>query len=301
MTKETKVGLLVGLALIIVVGILLSDHVANSSRQPQAILSNVGNNVRDSVAIPQPVAIPVVLDNPVGPASPVPTQEELKPQTPVAGNLVVGIGPGGSVKSLTQTTAAPTVGQTTMPLEASEASDQPAAANENVANPSAATPTDAGVTPIALNEPPSSPKALKQYKVQSGDTLGKLAHRFYGTRSHAAIEAILKANPELKGDPTRLAIGRTYVIPAFGNSQSPDVAKVQASTDHAGLPSHAHAIASTYTVKSGDTLWKIASQQLGSSAEWKQIAQLNHSAVKGGTLTVGMVLKLPAKTVASAN
>ncbi|HWB54214.1 MAG TPA: hypothetical protein VG722_08475, partial [Tepidisphaeraceae bacterium] len=80
MTKETKIGLLVGMAFIIVVGILLSDHVADSTRPPQAVLSNVGSNVRDSVAIPQPAPTPVVLAAPAGPTTPVPTQEELRQQ-----------------------------------------------------------------------------------------------------------------------------------------------------------------------------------------------------------------------------
>ena len=46
MTRETKIGLLVGLAFIIVIGILLSDHLTSSTEPPQAALANAGNNVR---------------------------------------------------------------------------------------------------------------------------------------------------------------------------------------------------------------------------------------------------------------
>ena len=42
MTRETKIGLLVGLAFIIVIGILLSDHLTRSTEPPQATLAGRG-------------------------------------------------------------------------------------------------------------------------------------------------------------------------------------------------------------------------------------------------------------------
>ena len=39
MTRETKIGLLVGLAFIIVIGILLSDHLTSSTEPPMATLA----------------------------------------------------------------------------------------------------------------------------------------------------------------------------------------------------------------------------------------------------------------------
>ena len=49
MTRETKIGLLVGLAFIIVIGILLSDHLTSSTEPPQAPLATAGNTVRSTV------------------------------------------------------------------------------------------------------------------------------------------------------------------------------------------------------------------------------------------------------------
>src|SRR6476620_8690780 len=54
MTRETKIGLLVGLAFIIVIGILLSDHLTTSTEPPQATLADAGNNVRSGVTTPGP-------------------------------------------------------------------------------------------------------------------------------------------------------------------------------------------------------------------------------------------------------
>ena len=51
----------------------------------------------------------------------------------------------------------------------------------------------------------------------------------------------------------------------------------------------------TYTVVSGDNLWKIASKCLGSGSRWIEIYELNRATVKSSELIyVGQVLKLPA-------
>ena len=52
MTRETKIGLLVGLAFIIVIGILLSDHLTSATEPQQAQLAQVGGNVRNGVDAP---------------------------------------------------------------------------------------------------------------------------------------------------------------------------------------------------------------------------------------------------------
>jgi nucleoid-associated protein YgaU len=57
-----------------------------------------------------------------------------------------------------------------------------------------------------------------------------------------------------------------------------------------------------YTVKDNDSLWKIASEQLGSGARYTEIRDLNPDVLKGSdNVHVGMRLKLPAKAVANAN
>jgi hypothetical protein len=55
MTRETKIGLLVGLAFIIVIGILLSDHMTSSTEPPRRRCRSPGNNVRESVITPRRV------------------------------------------------------------------------------------------------------------------------------------------------------------------------------------------------------------------------------------------------------
>src|SRR5690348_1069833 len=92
MTRATKIGLLVGLAFIIVIGILLSDHLTPPGELPAAQLTHVGDNVRSASAVPvpsNPPITPVAVPNNVAPANPVPTHDELN-ITPATAIVKVG-------------------------------------------------------------------------------------------------------------------------------------------------------------------------------------------------------------------
>ena len=52
MTREAKIGLLVALAFLLVIGILLSDHVTTATREPGAPLASVEGNIRGSIGAP---------------------------------------------------------------------------------------------------------------------------------------------------------------------------------------------------------------------------------------------------------
>ena len=54
----------------------------------------------------------------------------------------------------------------------------------------------------------------------------------------------------------------------------------------------------TYTVKKGDSLWKIASTYLGKGSKYTEIATLNN--IKGNFICAGQVLKIPTKKAISS-
>src|SRR4051794_32819122 len=98
MTRETKIGLLVGLAFIIVVGILLGEHVSSTNEPAPASVAHAGENVREGVttpgsgeAKPQQQQAPISVagnggSSPVdAPRSPVPTRADLANPPPPVG------------------------------------------------------------------------------------------------------------------------------------------------------------------------------------------------------------------------
>lgn len=81
-------------------------------------------------------------------------------------------------------------------------------------------PEVAGAKPVASGDAHSDPAPVasggggaaasgQQYKVQTGDTLGKIAKKFYGKED--AWKKIQKANPGL--DPDNLQVGKTITLP----------------------------------------------------------------------------------------
>src|SRR5687768_3227414 len=95
MTRETKIGLLVGLAFIIVIGILLSDHLTSATEPQQAQLAQVAGNVRNGVAVPgaaqaQPPITNVAPPQDVAPQQQVLTKEELTPKQPPVEIVKIG-------------------------------------------------------------------------------------------------------------------------------------------------------------------------------------------------------------------
>lgn len=54
--------------------------------------------------------------------------------------------------------------------------------------------------------------------------------------------------------------------------------------------------AGTYTVKAGDSLWKIAKMELGSGEKWQLIYEANRDTIRNaGMIYIGQVLKIPGK------
>jgi len=271
MNRETKIGLLVGLAFILVVGILLSDHFRSITEPPQAMLSGAGDKVRQGVVAPGTGAPPIriVVPQVVVPSTPVPTPVEVTKTPPPV------------VPAPTPTPApSPTVDVGPTHLE---------------------TPEPGPVGPHAPIEilPPAIP-SLKPYVAQPGDTLGRIAAKAMGTNNKANRTAIINANQTLQDDPDKIVAGATYQIPVAAAS-TPTPTPTPLPTDPAAVAPAPATSAEVHVVVAGDTLWAIASDVCGDPGVLDQIRQLNKDVLKGkDNLKVGMKLKLPLKAVASA-
>lgn len=60
----------------------------------------------------------------------------------------------------------------------------------------------------------SDTEKAKTYKIKKGDTLGKLAKKFYGKNSKANRNKIYNANKKIIKSKTKLPVGKTIKIPA---------------------------------------------------------------------------------------
>jgi LysM repeat protein len=313
MTRETKIGLLVGLAFIIVIGILLSDHFRGSMEPPQANLSGSAENSRMAVVTPGTANPPIRIVTPedAPPHDAVPTHQELTPPVlPV-------------IPSVTHVTSTDQTHQQTPPQQVIPPA--PPHQDETVNGADGPTPQDRiameaqrhGEQIIPVNPdhsqtdtgtPPAAPATpgLKAYKAQSGDTLSRMAGRFLGVNNKGNRQAIIDANPSLQDDPDTIILGKTYMIPTVSTPApiATNTVPVAPATDAPHQTPPAATGEYTYVVVSGDTLWGIANDELGDPTAVDALKELNKNILKGENHDVvrpGMKLRLPAKPLASAN
>lgn len=135
--------------------------------------------------------------------------------------------------------------------------------------PVASTNLPPELPPVAPLDPITPTPTVSEYVVKSGDTFASIA-----TAHGTSATAIQAANPGV--NPRRLQIGQKLVLPAPKPAGSAIAPAPTASGD------------STYIVKSGDTLTRIASRNNTTVKELKALNGLTTDRIN-----VGQKLKLP--------
>jgi len=319
MTKETKIGLLVGLAFIIVIGILLQDHFSGLQEPKPAPLGQVGQNVRSGAAIPASNrATHTIIAGESVLRHPVPTTRDLTQQA-IAREIAAGersrsgteprvtIGPGGE--------SAVRPGEAVVRLEERRGAGSALERTARAAGEEIVAVDQRRTAESARRE--SATATPRQHKAEAGDTVSKMAARFLGANNRANRDAIIRANPSLQQNPNAIVVGKTYVIPASANAapaggaapssepRTPAPATVIRGPDFSPPPAPAAPVAPAsgdglYTTKAGDTLWRIAVEQCGTASARDQILQLNRGVITDpNRVPVNVKLKLPPRAVAS--
>jgi nucleoid-associated protein YgaU len=314
MTRETKIGLLVGLAFIIVIGILLSDY--NRIENQQAPLTGVGSVVREGTNTPHNGSTENAIVPPPAPVMPqhtVPTREELTDS-----HSDVHIGPGNGaippVRPLPRTnddSAGPGPASEPDRIAHNPQSDNnPVGPLDRIARdnrepiiPVAPRNNGQDHAPVPPTNDDRSATGPKQYTAETGDSVSKMAAKLMGGNTKANREAIIAANATLKQNPNNVVVGKAYTIPAVKPATpAPAVADTTprptppAATPPSNTPQY------WYTVKDNDSLWRIAAEQLGDGNAWAAIKDLNRDVLKGrDDVRPNMRLRLPAKPIASAS
>ena len=289
MSREAKIGLLVALAFVLVIGLLLSDHVTVATRGADAQLSMSGQSVRDSTTVPGVRNVGVVLpETPVSVSRPYlsePAAQQGAEAPDPFGEMVVT----RSTPEPAPATNNPSTPQTIDPNAMAEWSHegQPAAPSQTLEQAAAA----AG-QPVEAVAQTAAAQIVRvgEYTAKPGDSLGKIARRVLGSDTPQTRTALLKLNPELARNPDLIIAGHTYKVPADASA----AVSSTATTPTASSTTPSTASGRTYTVKSGDVLGTIAQKQLGTFRRWKEIIAANPDQLSDEhDLKVGMVLKMP--------
>jgi len=174
---------------------------------------------------------------------------------------------------------------------------EPTPAPPGVDGPKPTTPDTRGPLPLVGRSPRPAggeqPGKVRTYRIGKGDTLAILAELFYGKQDYA--EYLIRVNPGL--DPRRLIVGQEIIVPETPGDLS--VLNREAKPEPAPTDKPAAAPAEggrSYTVKSGDSFWKIADSELGDGNRWREVYELNKDEVSApDRLKAGQVIKLPQK------
>jgi len=157
-----------------------------------------------------------------------------------------------------------------------EVSNPPVVVPPAASNPPVVVPPVAQVAPVE----PVAPAAGSEYVVVKGDSLAKIAKK-----NGVTLKALEAANPGVV--PTKLKINQKLTIPAGGSASVNSAAAAPAVGGDLTT--------ATYTVKSGDTLTKIAKRN-GTTVKAIEAANgLSTTKIK-----VGQKLKIPSKGEAAA-
>lgn len=326
MTREHKLALIVGFSLVLVLGVLLSDHFSKARNMAPAMASastgqasNYGAGNALSSATP-PSKLPE-------------SQPPVTIQTPGTGNSQVAMGtPSGRIPG-------------SVPLEAAGGDvrgqslpgmDRPLAGVVSERVPVDPGQGTQGGTPSSGL--PVSREPLKRHEVKEGDSIYRIASAVYGDgnlwskiREYSGNKGKIGDNGAMREGvtillpPKDVLLGKAVLMdervggstqgigqsspmgsrtgeitmsgnPSRGETRGTDGSKLDSGRADSKSENKPDVKTATYTVKEGDTLASIARKKLGSAGRTQDIIALNKSTLDDpDSLKVGMVLKLPVR------
>ena len=161
-----------------------------------------------------------------------------------------------------------------------------------------APPTVAVPEPAAESNlvPAAKPAAAREYTIRAGDTLSEIAMRELGTKDR--WRELAELNPGL--DPARLNVGTRIRLSGAASPAkvSGAGAPALARSSEAAQPAAKPAAGGSYTIRAGDTLSEIAMRELGTTARWRELVELNPG-LDPARLHVGTRIRLPAAAAAA--
>jgi len=160
-----------------------------------------------------------------------------------------------------------------------------------------------------VNRPePVKPDLPKTYVVSKGDHLAIIAQKFYGPdegNKKINVDRIFEANRKLLKSPDEILVGQKLTIPplidksgsVFSGSLFEKVKSIGRKLTSSDPPKTPRPKRNRqYVVREGDSLWRIAAEQLGDGTRYEEINELNADIVEDeDDIAVGLRLRMPAR------
>ncbi len=291
MTRENKLALIIGFTLILMVGVLVSDHLsrARTARLDEAAVSE-DSAVDDRVAFSGTLlgsAIQEAQRRGIEQTPPVATRIETAQPTPDPLIIQQGGLADGSYEPATEDPASSISERFRAFADATgdvwqRMGESAVPPNRTIGARSATGSEIPSTAEVVVPTRQQLPRSVT-HRVVSGDSLYKLAQRYLGNGNR--WREIQQANPGRVSADGGLTIGVRLDIPILEEVDMPrETLAVRASGP------------SEYEVRPGDTLSAIASELLGSSRRAAEIVAANRGLIDDADeIRVGMKLKIPAR------
>jgi len=150
------------------------------------------------------------------------------------------------------------------------------------------------------------PKVAVRHVVRQGESLSAIALKYYGSEEGnklANIKRIFEANRHVLKSMDEVFEGQKLVIPPLSGSKksrsildNPLLERVKSIGRIGSLGGTAANKNRYYTVREGDSLWRISTKLLNEGKRYKEILKLNSRVLPDeDSLKVGMRLRIPAQ------
>jgi len=337
MTRETKIGLIVGLAFIAMFAVILSHK--GAERTP-GIETSFGP---DSSWPTAPIEPADIAEPPARPGHR-PQRPDTTVQPPRRAEEAARPAEGPARRSLAEvrqpTAQAPKAsGLPKRTPELPKEAPVPGLAPRPSDKPGRPAPPKLPARPRRENRPRRStpaqpgPQSPGEYVVRETDNLTRIARRIYGSDSPALVRAIFEANRDRLADIDTVRVGQKLVLPpwpaktnftavrdfapaAVHIRQTPPrpkslrsgrsatgraLAAPPAKSPTRHRPNTGHQTFRYYVVKKHETYSKIAREQLGDAKRWKELAELNKDIFPDPDhIRPGVRIRLPVDALAAA-